>query len=80
MTRPHSKRRATIGSSRAGRRAEVQQAATARVVANSGTQAIGAKRGADINIVAGLEMKKSKAPDADATSAGAHEHQGVGAH
>ena len=47
------------------------------VMAESGTQTTRAKRGADVNIEAWMDMKESEATDADAMSAGAREHQQI---
>jgi hypothetical protein len=49
----------------------------ALVMADSGTQTTSAKRGADVNVAAWMEMKESQATDADAMSAGAREHQRI---
>jgi len=46
-------------------------------MADSGTQTTCAKRGADVNVAAGMEIKESQATDAEAASAGAREHQRI---
>jgi hypothetical protein len=43
----------------------------ALVMADSGTQTTRAKRGANVNVAARMEMKESQATDADGMSAGA---------